>query len=306
MPATDSPLVHVIILNWNGWGDTVDCVASVKQTAYPNLQIVVVDNASTDGSEAQIRAVHPDITVLQSGANRGYAGGNNVGIRHALASGADFVWILNNDTTVAPDSLSQLVRAAADGGSGIVGSKIYYMAEPQRLWYAGGRIDWRRGIAYNVGADQVDHGQFDGATDSEMASGASMLISRQVFERIGLFDERLFLYFEEADLCCRAHKAGLRIAFAPASRVWHNVSHTTGIRSPLWLYYFTRNNIQFVRRHRSPFGFIVSMPYVLKRSIKHLPARDGKVSSRRVRLWLAAWFDGLVGRLGPRQGLATS
>lgn len=306
MSLTDSPLVHAIILNWNGWRDTVACVASVKQTLYPNVRIVVVDNASTDGSEAEIRAAHPDAAVLQSGANLGYAGGNNVGIRHALESGADFVWILNNDTTVAPDTLGELVRAASDPGVGVAGSKIYYMAEPQRLWYAGGRIDWRRGIAYNVGADQDDHGQFDDVTESEMASGSSMLIARQVFERIGLFDERLFLYFEEADLCCRARNAGLRIIFAPASRVWHNVSHTSGIRSPLWLYYFTRNNIQFVRWHRSPIGFVVSLPYVLKRSLKNLPARDGSVSPRRLRIWCAAWSDGLLGRLGPRPGLATS
>src|SRR5579884_395199 len=169
MPAMthpDAPLVHVVILNWNGWRDTVACVASVKHSQYPRLQIVVVDNDSSDGSEAAIQLAHPDITVLQSGANLGYAGGNNVGIRHALAAGADFVWILNNDTTVAPDTLAELVRAAADPSVGIVGSKIYYMAEPQRLWYAGGRIDWRRGISYNVGADQVDQGQFDGSTDS--------------------------------------------------------------------------------------------------------------------------------------------
>jgi GT2 family glycosyltransferase len=306
MPQTDSPLVHVVILNWNGWRDTVECVASVKQTNYPNFQIVVVDNASSDDSEDKIRAAHPDITMLQSGVNRGYAGGNNVGIRHALDSGAPFVWILNNDTTVAPNTLAELVRATSDPGVGIVGSKIYYMGEPTRLWFAGGKIDWRRGIAYNVGADQDDRGQFDDATEAEMASGSSMLISRRTFERAGLFDERLFLYFEEADLCCRACKAGLRITFAPASRVWHNVSHTTGIRSPLWLYYFTRNNIQFVRRYRSPIGFLVAMPYVLKRSIKNLPSQQGTVSPRRLRIWLAAWFDGLIGRLGPRQGLAMS
>jgi GT2 family glycosyltransferase len=304
----ETPRVHVVILNWNGWEDTVACVASVKQTEYPDFHIVVVDNASSDGSEERIRAAHPDITVLQSGGNLGYAGGNNVGIRHALDQGADFVWILNNDTSVAPDALAELVRPAADPQIGIVGSKIYFMAAPTRLWFAGGRVDWRRGIAYHLGDGEDDTGQYDAMTNSDTAQGASMLVSRATFEQIGLMDERYFLYFEEADFCCRARDAGFRVAFAPASHVWHSISKSTGARSSLFLYYFTRNNILFVRRHRKMRGVVRSAPYLLKRSLKDVSVDEKRLRlhPRRLRIWMSAWLDGLRGRGGPKQGLATA
>jgi GT2 family glycosyltransferase len=301
--------VHIVILNYKGALDTIECVASIKGTTFSNFEIVVVDNDSGDGSEDLICAAHPDITVLQSGANLGYAGGNNIGIRYALARGADFIWILNNDTTVAPDALGELLRAAAAApGVGIVGSKIYYMAEPTLLWFAGGRIDWLRGIPYHVGAHQEDRGQFDGMTASETAQGASMLVSRETFERVGLLEEDYFLYFEESDFCCRARKAGLAIRFAPASHVWHGVSRSTGVRSPIFLYYFTRNNIIFIRRHKSFPGYLISLPFLLKRSLKNVSVEEGgsAFGSSRLRLWWVAWMDGLFGRTGRKKRLASA
>jgi len=302
----ERPLAYIVILNWNGWRDTVECLASLRALTYPRYHTVVVDNASTDDSEARVRGAAPEVTILQAGANLGYAGGNNLGIRHALACGAEYVWLLNNDTTVATDALGELVDAARGWESnqeliGVVGSKIYYAREPNRLWWAGGRVDWRRGIANHVGINEDDHGQYDALTESETANGASMLIARETFERIGLFDERYFLYFEEADLSCRARNAGLQIRFAPRSHVWHSVSSSTGVRSSRFLYHFTRSNILFVRTHRRTTGLLVAAPYLLKRSILNLPAHEGQRALDRARLgvWLRAWIDGLVGRYGP-------
>src|SRR5689334_13312211 len=141
MPEPMSPSVSVVLLNWNGWKDTIPCVESLRQLGYANVQIVVVDNASTDESEERIRAACPDVTLLQSGANRGFAGGNNVGIRYALEHSADYVWLLNNDTLVRPNTLSALVaRAESDPRIGFVGSKILYASRPDLVWYAGATL----------------------------------------------------------------------------------------------------------------------------------------------------------------------
>jgi len=126
-----TPLVFIIVLNWNGKDDTLECLGSLQQLDYPNFETVVVDNGSTDGSEDVIRSAFPSVNFIQTGRNLGYAGGNNVGIKHALSHGADYVWLLNNDTTVDPNALTALVETAqADPKIAVVGSKIFYYDQP--------------------------------------------------------------------------------------------------------------------------------------------------------------------------------
>ncbi|MCX7596938.1 MAG: glycosyltransferase family 2 protein, partial [Fischerella sp.] len=131
--------VFVILLNWNGWQDTVKCIVSLKGLSYPNYEIVVLDNASTNDSVEQIRAAHPDVTLIETGANLGFAGGNNVGIRYALEHGAEYIWLLNNDTIVDANALSAMVtKAESDPKIGLVGSVLYYMNNPGSVQAWGG------------------------------------------------------------------------------------------------------------------------------------------------------------------------
>lgn len=238
-----TPRVHVIILNWNGREDTLECVASCREVSYPGLRLLVVDNGSTDGSEAALRARFPDLEILQTGANLGFAGGNNVGIRHALASGADWVLLLNNDTVVAPDFVDALVRAAAtDARIGMLTSKIYYFEPPDVLWYAGGYMNEALGYGNHKGTGRRDVGQFDTLEDTNRPTGCALMVRRDVCERVGLLGDEFFCYCEDLDWALRTRNAGFRVVYAPGSRVWHKVSRSTGgSRSGISLYYYVRN-----------------------------------------------------------------
>jgi GT2 family glycosyltransferase len=245
-----NPLVYIIILNWNGWQDTLACVESCRKLTWPNFRIVVVDNGSTDGSESILRERLPDVEIIQSGANLGFAGGNNVGIRRALDAGADYVWLLNNDAEAAPEALTGLVETMESAsGAGMASSKIYLYDDPQRLDFAGGLWEKGRLRVRLVGANQVDSGQFDEPPERSSVSGCSVLVSSRMIRDIGLMDESYFLYWEDTEWCARAQQKGYAILFAPKSHVWHKVSASTGKNSFAQHYYLFRNGLFFLRRY---------------------------------------------------------
>jgi GT2 family glycosyltransferase len=224
------PSVAVVVLTWNGRDLTLDCLRSLEAVATPHVRVIVVDNASSDGTVAAVRSRHRDrVDVIVNASNLGYAGGNNAGIRHALEGGARFVLLLNNDTTVAPDFIDELLRPMQESNDiGITAPKIYYAEPPNRIWYAGGEISFWRGTARHPGIRETDRGQHDRARDVDYASGCALLARREVFEKVGLLDEGYPAYFEDADLCMRAARAGFRIRYVPGAKVWHRISASTG------------------------------------------------------------------------------
>lgn len=216
------PKVAVILLNWNNKGDTLECIESLKRVTYPNFEVLVVDNGSSDDSVSSIRAAYPDVTLIENKANLGFTGGNNVGIRQALANGADYVLLLNNDTVVDPAFLDKLVQVMeSDPSIGIAGPKMYYYSEPRRIWCTGGKVNHWRGEAWNLGNDEIDVGNFDKLTDVDFMNGCALIVTRKVLEDIGMLHEPMFCYFEENDFCARAKKHGYRIVYVPASKIWH-------------------------------------------------------------------------------------
>lgn len=244
--------VFIIVLNWNGWQDTAACIESCRRLTYPGARIIVVDNGSTDGSETILRERFPNVEVIQAGGNLGFAGGNNVGIRRALTEGADYVWLLNNDTVVEPAALSELVRVAeSDDRIGIVGSKIVYYDDPHLLWYAGATLDPAHPHRpAHRGLREEDRGQYDETAETGYVTGCSLLARRGMIERIGLLDDNLFLYFEDVDWSARARHAGWRLMYAPASVVRHKESASAGgAASPAVMYYTARNRLYFVQRN---------------------------------------------------------
>jgi len=224
------PRIAVIILTWNGRELTLDCLRSLEAVTTPNTTIMVVDNASTDGTVTAVRARYGErVTVVENAANLGYAAGNNAGIERALADGADFILLLNNDTLVDPPFLDRMLAAMlASPDVGIAGPKTYYHQPPDRIWFAGGEISLWRGTARHIGIRETDRGQYDTPRDIDYASGCALLARREVFERVGRLDPAYRAYFEDADLCMRARAAGFRIRYVPDAKVWHRISASTG------------------------------------------------------------------------------
>jgi GT2 family glycosyltransferase len=246
MSPSSQPLVHVVILSWNGRDDTLACVESCLRATYPNLRVLVVDNGSTDGSPAAVRERFPAAEVLELGENLGYTGGNNAGIRHALAAGADHVLLLNNDTIVDPGFVEPLVEEAGrDPSIGMLNSKMYFFDEPDRIWFAGASFHPWLGWGRHHGYGDLDRGQFDRPEWLERATGCSLLVTRALCARVGLLSDGYFAYCEDLDWSVRARKAGFKIRYVPASRIWHKVSRSTGgTGSGVSHYYFTRNMLR--------------------------------------------------------------
>ena len=245
----DLPSVTIITLNWNGLADTLVCLKSLYQIDYPNFQIIVVDNGTEEKAEPAIRSQFPDVTLIENEANLGFTGGNNVGLRRALAHDADYALLLNNDTEVAPDFLRLQVEAAeADPAIGIVGPTIYYFDRPDVIWSAGGAIDWDRGRTFMIGLDEVDQGQFGHTVRPvDFVTGCALLIKMSVVEQVGMLDPRFFAYYEEAEWCVRVARAGFRILHVPQAKMWHKITPSARASSPAVHYYMTRNRLLFLK-----------------------------------------------------------
>ena len=244
------PKVAIVIVNWNGKGDTLECLESVRRIDYPCVEVIVVDNGSSDNSVGAIRERFPDIVLLESENNLGTAGGRNIGIRYVLKSGADFVLFLDNDTILDPQLIWNLMKAVDIVGShGILGAKIYYFDDPYKIWYAGSK--WKYSGFIHLGMGDTDDGQrFNSITETAYACGCALFVDKKVIEKIGIFDEKFFAYFEETDFCYRAKAEGFRSFLVPSAKVWHKISSSTGGKaSPFFHYYLNRNILLWAERH---------------------------------------------------------
>jgi GT2 family glycosyltransferase len=252
--------IALIILNFNGLVDTQNCLKSLADTVKNNfeLEIIVVNNDIHHQNDDIFKKINFQINVINNSKNLGFSGGNNIGIRYGLKNGADFVFIINNDTIVDKNCIQKLLDdAQKEKNIGIFGPKIYFASgyethkekyTPMNLgkviWYAGGIIDWQNVLASHRGVDEVDLGQFDKISKTDFVTGCAMFIRRNVFEKIGLFDEKLFLYFEDVDFCIRAKKKGFNSYFIPQAYLWHkNAISSGGTGSDLQTYYMTRNRL---------------------------------------------------------------
>lgn len=252
--------VAIVTVNYNGKLDTLELLESLKKlnTSDVESRVIVVDNGSEDGLVSELVKNHPEIDVLQNGVNKGFAGGFNRGIDYAYIWGADYLLIINNDTAVKDaDLLNKLIETAQTGSEiGLVSPKIYFAPGFEFyknkyskkdlghvLWYAGGRFDWNNIKATHRGIDEVDEGKYNKVEEVDFASGASLLIKRELIENVGLFDEKLFAYLEDVDFLKRAKAKGFKIFYNGKVAIYHKVSQTTGIGSPATDYYHSRNRL---------------------------------------------------------------
>ena len=243
-------LVYVIIVNWNLKHDTAECLDSVFQSDYPNVRVLVVDNGSTDGSPEHLRKLFPNIETIVNPANLGFAKANNIGLTHALHRQADYVFLLNNDTVVAPPMLSTLVQTAqSDAQIGIVAPKILYYDQKDRIWHLGGRIQRWLPVPVTLGRNDPDDRRFSEPFEVDYVAFCGALIKRTVFETIGLLDERFFFTYEDSDFCCRAREAGYRIISQPQAHMWHKVSLSAQRDSTNVRYLKSKSRAMFYRLH---------------------------------------------------------
>lgn len=251
LPCHTTPLVSIVVLNWNGLQDTVDCLASLDRITYPNLDWWVVDNGSSDGSSEAIQSQFPTVRLIRNSRNLGFAGGINVGIRAALDNGAAYVFLLNNDTIVAPDVVDRLLDGmCVDSQIGVVVPKIVYHRAPERIWSAGAR--WAtlpprvKLIGYGKSSDDRHYCE---PYFLHYATGCALLVNGRTFARVGLFDECFFMYQEDYDFARRVCKAGLRVYYEPRAIVYHKVSQGLGENSARKWYHWSRSSVLFYRKH---------------------------------------------------------
>lgn len=257
----------VIVLNWNGLEDTRALLRTLERCRAPEgwtVRVMVVDNGSTDGSAATLAHEFPTVEIVALPENRRFAGGNNEGLRRALAAGADAAMLLNNDTEADPQMFERLVLALEqDPKAGAVAPLIFFVRPLERIWYAGGTCIPSLGLAAHRGLRAEYTGQYRSVEETGYLTGCCLLATREAWERVGLLDERYFIYAEDADWSLRARAAGYRLLFVPTARLWHKVSSSTGASSPWKIYQRLRANLTLFARNTKGVARITWLPAFL-------------------------------------------
>ncbi|MCU0345298.1 MAG: glycosyltransferase family 2 protein [Saprospiraceae bacterium] len=245
--ATGQPLVSIITVDYRQLKVTCELLDSIAKLAYTNLQTIVVDNGALADNTAAYQSHLPDVQVIVSQENLGFAGGNNLGIRQAQG---DFIFLINNDTVVSDGLIEALVARCQQPGVGAASPKIKYFDTPDVIQYAGfTQVNPLTGRNKAIGQGELDQGQHDTARPVPYCHGAAMMLRREVIEKVGLMPEVFFLYYEELDWCEQIRRAGYGIWYEPAAMILHKESISTGKASPLKMKFLTKNRILFMRRN---------------------------------------------------------
>jgi GT2 family glycosyltransferase len=289
------PVVSIVVLNWRRAETTLRCLDAIDRLTYANRSLVVVDNGSRDGSEELFRSARGDDAVIQSGSNLGYAGGNNVGIRRSLDAGAEYVWILNNDTLVEPETLTELVRAAGRHASaGAIASRLVELDSGLTTSDA---FRLQGGTMIPV----VCEGCAEGWHPADIVGGPTLLLRADALREVGLFDEDYFHYYEEADLMERIRRGGWHLGLACGAVTRHSGGSSLSYASAQSQYYALRNTLLYRRKLHGehPLRFLVRHPRVVRNALglrRALQRRD----PRPTRAAALAIADAVRNRTGPR------
>lgn len=241
--------VAVVILNWNGKDDTLECLESVYKIDYPRFEVIVVDNGSTDGSVEAIKSKFPQSKVIVNVENKGFCGGNNIGIKQAIADSAEYVFALNNDTVVKPLVIRELKKALeSDQTIGAVNPFIAFYQKPERIQFDGVSIDWGNGDIFGkYRGKPMPHNEL---LDTDFVTWCAVFFHKRIIERVGYLDERFFAYYEDTDWSVRLKKAGFTLRSYQKVLVYHKASQSTGGAYSAVAYFFLfRNRMLFMRKH---------------------------------------------------------
>jgi len=263
-----SARVIVLVLNWCNETDTAVCLDSLAASRHDDLEVLLIDNASPDGSGARLHARFPDLPYLQTGDNLGYAGGNNRGFAWALERGSDYVLVLNDDTVVDPDCIPRLVRTADDSGAAVVAPQILYYDEPEVIWFGGGRFSTGRGMGLHLQENAtLDRGT--AAVPITFACGCCFLIRADVLRAVGGFDESFFAYVEDAELSLRLARRGYTMMYEPRARVLHRLRRGAE-ESPFQIRQRDVNRRRMVRLHYDAFDRVRFAAWFYPTRLMHL------------------------------------
>lgn len=257
----------IITLHYKNLDDTLTLLSSLAKATIPEkdeVKIYVVDNEDSKGLKDELRKNYRDVILLVSRKNLGFAAGNNLGLKRAIDDGAQILVAINNDTYVNKNFYSQIIESSImEKSVGAIGGLIYfapgfefnqnYLKKDlgKIVWYAGGAIDWDNVLCSNAHVDEVDRGQFAKSSGTDFVTGALLITKTEVLKKVGLFDEKYFMYLEDVDLCHRINLAGYQLLFDPKIKIWHKVGRSSAIGSPLNDYFITRNRLYFGFKYAS-------------------------------------------------------
>ena len=279
------PKVSIIILNWNGKDDTVECLESLKKIDYQNYDIILVDNGSTDGSQEIIKKNYPYVKLIENYKNLGFAEGCNIGIK---ASTSGYLLLLNNDMIFDRNMINELlVVMESDKKIGLVSPKMYFYDKKNVIWSVGGIL--RKYSTWTRGYNEIDSGQYDTVADIDFWSGCC-LIKRKVLDEVGLFDPEFFVYLEDVDLCLRIKKAGYRVVYAPKAVLWHKCHATSKRISDIARFHGEKNMLLLAMMHNflTPQFILLNILHSIKLFVECMTS--GRFKEAKAILKAKIWF----------------
>jgi len=269
------PYIGIVIVNYNNYSDTIECINSIFKNNYSNYKIYLIENGSLNESFFNLKSYLGNskrVNLIHNKYNLGFSGGNNIGIKAALKDGAEYVLLLNNDTIIDQNAIKSLINTFLKNiNIGIITGKILYYTSPEYLNLAGGKISYLKGKIILFGEGKKDIKKYNNPSATGFASGCCQLINSDVFRKIGFYDEDYFLYYEDSDFCARTLKAGYGIFYQPQSVIYHKVSKSTGSKiNKTTMYYNVRNRLFFIKKNsdnflcRIVFYIYYSLTYAIK------------------------------------------
>lgn len=296
-----NPLVHILVLNYNGAIDTIECVKSLNNIKYDNYKIIVIDNKSTDNSLEILEKYKSNYILIKSEHNLGYAGGNNIGIRYALENNADYVLILNNDTIVEESFLNKMMEACKENNILVASPKVYFY-DSKLINSFGAKKDFLERVK-NIGENDIDSIKYSENIFVKYIMGCCMLINTKVIEEVGMFDEKFFMYLEETDLCKRISEK-FKIMVCADSKIYHKCGASTKTNSKINYfteYYFRRNLLYYLKKNCNILKRIFIMTLILVKDIITVVKNFKDKRFRRV--LILAWKDYLLNKMYQRVDL---
>lgn len=288
------PSVGIVIVNYNGKNYQNECIRSIKDMNYSNYQIIVVDSCSTDGSIELLENEFEGVHILRQNENVGFAKGSNIGTLYSIELGMEYTLLLNNDVEVDKEMLAELVKNANENI--ITVPKIYIYGSNNKLWVAGGYLDWKIGLVAHRGENEIDKGQYNNIEKVTYSPACCMLIHNNVFNIVGMMDENVFMYFDDTDFCVRLGEKNIPILYIPTAKLWHKVSSSTGgTGSKVQTYYMKRNQLYYINKHKKYIRYTDAVMIYIKDFIRAVLSVVWRKNNRMI--WSAYW-DYFHGRMG--------
>jgi GT2 family glycosyltransferase len=291
------PKIYSVILTFNNYTDTYECVNSVLSNNFKVTGIVIVDNGSHDNSTKKLLSVfgnNSTIHFILNNQNLGFAAGVNVGIRYALKQGADYILLLNNDTIIDKNCISYLISEISKSSSfAIAGPRIFYYNNPNKIWHGGGYFSYLKAGIVIPEKNKLSTNFDETAKTVTFLTGCAMLIKNSIFDKIGFFDEDYFFYGEDLDFCMRALRNGYTLLYVPKAKVWHKIESIAKDRTnPFYIYHLARSKILFLRKNFSSLYFLYGLliHFLLYTPFRLLQIISGSCTWNAV----LAWFDGTL------------